>query len=517
MRWVLNRKAWMSWAAGGLLVIGAGCKDSSAVHGEGGGGRAGGGGHQVGTGGSSGEGGTGGAGGAGGRSSLPPGYVPVRERGPLRPEELPNERRWFADSRLWELIPPEEMSDDYCYFFRSVSSEQLPFAPLEWRKCGLWCEEADLVQGVSDYVITPGLRTFRIGDSTVAYANVPHGTISVSGRWVRIDRIVNLATGRTEAGLKLEELPGGFGQFRVGNNALREYIDWIRTVEDRSPVFISTAVSWDPEAHLWRQLDWWGVGATAVEGGCQSVVVDVKGRHFIGCNGREIHMEPDPTSREKVVLASVEPDWRVIGGAVEGELFVWLEQSKTGRQQIRAWHPNWGEARKLNIPFPEGTCGIELSPTHLVGYNGACHMPGRGTVWAAKRSGDRIGPEVVKRKEAFDTEGITYSDMNTWGDYIILNVGRLLLVRISDWTVRWIPHLVDGKKIVAWTLTDEHLYAAYGTERYVQFSAEPYLLSVQPIVAFHRYDLSHFEELGEPECGDEGPKCWISWWKPTDP
>jgi hypothetical protein len=30
--------------------------------------------------------------------------------------------------------------------------------------------------------------------------------------------------------------------------------------------------------------------------------------------------------------------------------------------------------------------------------------------------------------------------------------------------------------------------------------------------SLHRHDLSHFETLGEPECGEEGTTCWAAPW-----
>lgn len=140
-------------------------------------------------------------------------------------------------------------------------------------------------------------------------------------------------------------------------------------------------------------------------------------------------------------------------------------------------------------------------------------MPGRGYVWATEREGYVIHP-IRNESETLRTEGIVFKSITTWGDHVLLDAGRRLLLRTSDWKVRWIPHVVGERLIQATTLTEDKLYVTYCSRNRMNFYVEPRMMSVIAVLAFHRYDLSQLESLGEPECGEEGQTCWISWWRP---
>lgn len=160
--------------------------------------------------------------------------------------------------------------------------------------------------------------------------------------------------------------------------------------------------------------------------------------------------------------------------------------------------------------MPPSTCGIALSPTHLVGFAGPCYAPGQGYVWRAERSGAEIAKEV-EEGPPLRTEAIFFRDMKTWGDFVMLDVGRKLLVRMTDWETRWLTGMVeDGVFPQAETLTEDHLYVTYVKVGNVR--VEPYTLNgLRLLQSFRRYELSKFDQLGEPECGTEEGSCRIAW------
>lgn len=244
-----------------------------------------------------GVGGSGGEGGSGGSpSNLPPGYVPVRAIGPISPEDLPPNRRWLADPEAWRLIPPEEMSDDYCYYFYSDKPEKLPFSPLEWKSCGEGCFETDLAPNASDFITKPGLATLPTPTrGGIAYLSLGHGTTAAKGRWIAVERLIDLSTGRTLSALKLDSLAGTGSEacaLGLADPPTRRRLIWYRKDEGTGRSWRrSTAATWDFLRSTWTVTQPWSQTAGGADESCRILAYSYLGHVLIGCRGIGVYAQ----------------------------------------------------------------------------------------------------------------------------------------------------------------------------------------------------------------------------------
>lgn len=426
---------------------------------------------------------------------LPAGYVAVRSQGPVLAKELPEGRRWLADPEAWELVPPTELMDDRCYYFRSASSKRLPLPPLAWSPCGEGCERADFLQGASERAWGLSLRTYRIEDESVPYASINHGTVAAAGRWVNAERLVNLRSGRTEAGLKVDTYPEGkFGFLSPSFDLLTKGLIWTRQELSPSLPLLQSALNWDVETKRWRTAMAWQEPRRA-DRNCRTLLVDEEGVILGSCRDR-VFVRPDPSPDARTTLTELAPNRRVVGAAAEGGLFVWHEVSAEGRGRARAWRADWEGVRTLGVEIPPETCAIALSPTRLVGLKGACYGPGELSLWWLRRVGDELG-SVVEAGPGISSEVAHMPLLTTWGDHALIGGGRDVLVRLSDWTTRRLPP-PEGSRLHAGTLTEDHLYLAYARAAPLLVEVDPVELPIRPVQALVRHELGRLESIGAP-------------------
>ena len=155
-----------------------------------------------------------------------------------------------------------------------------------------------------------------------------------------------------------------------------------------------------------------------------------------------------------------------------------------------------------------GMSDTTIAGTSIGGGNCGSFSP-NVAFWVTPRQGEDAGH--VSSSPVISSEGLYAMDTRTWGDYVASYVfrdpkalvgehtrtkqARLILARISDWSMRRIDPLPDHD-ILTFALSSSYLYVVY-----------------TPVVPFanygqfthvYRYDLRQFDAVGIPHVPGSG-------------
>jgi hypothetical protein len=207
-----------------------------------------------------------------------------------------------------------------------------------------------------------------------------------------------------------------------------------------------------------------------------------------------------PGSGEVGVIAS---GVNAIGGSGTsyGGLAVWAEGLAGGRTRLRGWRPG-GSPRTLHADVPGLICQLAATPNHLVGLlrspGSYCNgMSPEVRIWYAPWAENE--PGAVTLGPPLASFGLSVSRFDAWNDFAVLWVTDAptleeygLVVRFSDWSVR---------RIIPQAGMDVHFHSLAVTDRHVYWGEGVYPKGTHRASRMYRFDLSRFDQLGEPFVG----------------
>ncbi|HEY0867947.1 MAG TPA: hypothetical protein VGE01_11230 [Fimbriimonas sp.] len=209
-----------------------------------------------------------------------------------------------------------------------------------------------------------------------------------------------------------------------------------------------------------------------------------------------------PHSSEATALVESRDPWIPRRIASFGELVVWSEvQRAEAGSRLSGYNVADGQGvRTVLEHLPGDACEVAINRTHIAGSLGngaACNLVQQdGRLWAVERS---AGPKATASlSPVLYDKPVTFFHTATNGRYLAATMATypgewaFLLARVGEWTFRFIPD-----EWPAWfTMTSRYLYVM------TTFRNK----DAGKVTEIRRYDLDHFDRIGEPYVGVMRPR-----------
>lgn len=409
---------------------------------------------------------------------------------------------WLDDRETWSLLPQPEVWDRKCYM-REAAPDRIRFPPLTWESCGDACERADVLQGHGTVAGGAAFST-AISEASTSYLRLSQVGIASGAFDLGIQRVIDLRTGVTRGAVQ-DAIDGSEGKaWCAATQIIGGGLD-VDTVRTQSaPPHLKIRGIFDRTRARWSwQLPWPALEDRGFDAGsCDLASMEPGGRSFYFC-GSAVHATLTPGSSETTVVEQPIESGFVTGrGVALDDTVVWSEQKVSGgSSRIRAWKPDGDGVRTILEGIPADVCAVGLSDAHAAGFAtaGGCGLWGTGgRFWIADRNPDGTLSEARFGPVFWPEPVLSVDDVATWGNHVAMiwneryydrpeDRQRLILTRTTDWAMRDVRS-PEGYEVWRAALTDEYLYVVFTGVR----------ANVGRFTHVYRYDLSRFDEIGEP-------------------